>query len=158
MICPNCKKEELRVLEKRDVEGEVAIRRRRECTACGFRFTTYERPEAPSMSVVKKDKNKELYSREKLAKGINKALEKRPVTAAEIEDLVKGLEKEIYSTGETEVESSKIGNLVLKKLKDIDRVAYLRFASVYKAFDTIDTFKREAEELEKDTLKTESDK
>lgn len=154
MHCPNCKKEDLRVLEKRDVEGDPAIRRRRECTACGFRFTTYERPEAPALTVTKKDGHKELYSREKMAKGIKKALEKRPISAPEIEALIDKIEKEVYCTGETEVTSSKIGDLVMAKLKETDPVAYLRFASVYKSFDSIESFKKEAEELERSQQET----
>ena len=153
MFCPNCNKEELRVLEKRNIEGEAAIRRRRECTDCGFRFTTYERPEAPTLTVIKKDGHKEIYSRDKLIKGVVKALEKRPVSDPEIESLIASIEKGIYCTGETEVKSTKIGDLVLAKLKEIDSVAYLRFASVYKSFDTIETFKKEAEELEKNPIK-----
>jgi transcriptional repressor NrdR len=149
MHCPNCNKEDLRVLEKRDIEGEPAIRRRRECTACGFRFTTYERPEAPTLTVVKKDGRKEIYNREKLARGVKKALEKRPVTSAEVDKLIDQIEKAVYSTGEKEVDSSKIGDLVLEKLKETDSVAYLRFASVYKSFEDVETFKKEAEELEK---------
>jgi len=149
MFCPNCKKDDLRVLEKRDVEGDVAIRRRRECSACGFRFTTYERPEAPTLNVIKKDGRKETYSREKLARGVKKALEKRPISGPETEAIIEKIEKSIYSTGETEVESKKIGDLVLEKLKEADSVAYLRFASVYKSFENIETFKKEAEKLEK---------
>lgn len=147
MHCPNCQDESLKVLEKRDVEGEAAIRRRRECNACGFRFTTYERPEAASLMVIKKDGRREPYSREKLAKGIYRALEKRPVSDTGIAEMVNTIEKEVYATGSTEVASSEIGNRVMDKLKDLDSVAYLRFASVYKSFDDVDLFKKEAEKL-----------
>ncbi len=149
MNCPNCGKNNLKVLEKRDIEGEVAIRRRRECLECNFRFTTYERPEAPILTVLKKDGRKELYSREKMSKGVEKALEKRPVTEPEIEKILGEIEKEIFATGEKEVTSKKIGDLILDRLKETDKVAYMRFASVYKSFDDISKFKSEAEILEK---------
>ena len=149
MICPNCKSEDLKVLEKRDIENEPAIRRRRECLACGFRFTTYERPESPALVVIKKDGTKESYSREKLAKGIEKALEKRPFSEPQVALYIEEVEKEIYALGGNEIESKKIGDLVLAKLRSIDEVAYLRFVSVYKSFDNVNLFKKEAEELQK---------
>lgn len=147
MICPDCKAESLRVLEKRDLDGEFIIRRRRECTACGFRFTTYERIETPTLAVVKKDGHKEVYSREKLSNGIYKALEKRPVTEPQIEALIDEIEKELKCCTENEVVSVKVGDLVMDKLKKIDEVAYVRFASVYKSFKNIEAFKRELEAL-----------
>lgn len=134
-------------MEKRDIEGEVAIRRRRECLDCGFRFTTYERPEAPGLVVVKKDGRKEVYSREKMAKGVKKALEKRPISQPELEKALNEIEKEIYSVGEKEVSSHLIGEAVLNKLKQMDKVAYIRFASVYKSFEDISSFESEAEKL-----------
>lgn len=134
-------------MEKRDIEGEVAIRRRRECLDCGFRFTTYERPEAPGLVVVKKDDRKEVYSREKMAKGVKKALEKRPISQPELEKALNEIEKEIYSVGEKEVSSHLIGEAVLNKLKQMDKVAYIRFASVYKSFEDISSFESEAEKL-----------
>ncbi|MEI7690744.1 MAG: transcriptional regulator NrdR [bacterium] len=149
MNCPNCQKENLKVLEKRDVEGEVAIRRRRECLDCAFRFTTYERPEVLNMVVIKKDGRKEVYSREKMAKGVEKALEKRPISEPIVEQILDEIEKEIYSQGEKEVTSQEIGDCILQKLRGIDEVAYLRFASVYKSFDDLSNFKDEVEKLEK---------
>ncbi|MDD5693383.1 MAG: transcriptional regulator NrdR [Patescibacteria group bacterium] len=149
MNCPNCQSDNLRVLEKRDIDGEVAIRRRRECLSCNFRFTTYERPEAPMLVVIKKDGRKEVYSKDKMAKGVLKALEKRPVTEPQIEVIVNDIEKEIYASGEKEVPSKIIGDLILSKLREVDEVAYMRFASVYKSFDDIDSFKTEVEKLEK---------
>lgn len=149
MKCPDCQSENLKVLEKRDVEGEFAIRRRRECLKCGFRFTTYERPEAPMLAVIKKDGHREVYVREKMARGVKKALEKRPVTEPRIEDILNEIEKEIYSSGEKEVQSKTIGDMILNKLRKTDEVAYIRFASVYKSFDNINSFKVEAEKLEK---------
>ncbi len=149
MNCPNCHKENLKVLEKRDIEGEEAIRRRRECIDCGFRFTTYERPEVLNMAVIKKDGRKEVYSREKMAKGVLKALEKRPITEPAVEKILDEIEKEIYSQGEKEVNSKEIGDYILQKLRTVDEVAYLRFASVYKSFDDLSNFKEEVEKLEK---------
>jgi len=147
--CPNCQKENLKVLEKRDIDGEVAIRRRRECLDCGFRFTTYERPEVLNLVVEKKDGRKEVYSREKMAKGVEKALEKRPISEPMVEKILDEIEREIYSQGEKEVKSHEIGDCILKKLRTIDEVAYLRFASVYKSFDDLSYFKEEVEKLEK---------
>ena len=147
MICPNCKSANLKVLEKRDIEGEPAIRRRRECNDCCFRFTTYERPESPSLVVVKKDGTKQPYTREKIEKGLYKALEKRPIDQSEIEEFVNRIEKNLYDLGSSEVKSCLIGDMVLETLKEADEVAYIRFASVYKSFDDIDYFKKEAEEL-----------
>ncbi|MEI7616291.1 MAG: transcriptional regulator NrdR [Actinomycetota bacterium] len=149
MKCPNCQSENLKVLEKRDIDGEVAIRRRRECLECSFRFTTYERPEAPMLVVIKKDERKEVYSKEKMAKGVFKALEKRPIAEPQIENILSDIEKEIYASGEKEVSSKIIGDIILNKLRGIDEVAYMRFASVYKSFDDIDSFKIEAENLGK---------
>lgn len=147
MICPSCKSINLRVLEKRDVDIEPAIRRRRECADCGFRFTTYERLETPTLVVVKKNGRKELYIREKLSSGIYRAFEKRPTTEPEIESLVTRIEKEIKARGDNEIKSSEIGNLVMKELLHIDEVAYLRFASVYKSFSDLVSFVKEVENL-----------
>lgn len=148
MNCPNCKSNNLKVLEKRDIEGEpTAIRRRRECLECNFRFTTYEKPDIPGIMVVKKDGTKEAFDREKMSKGVRKALEKRPVDEETLSDLLEKVEREIFAVGEKEVTSQAIGDLVLKKLSNLDEVAYIRFASVYKSFDNIGSFKSEAEKL-----------
>ncbi len=147
MICPSCKSLNLRVLEKRDIDVEPAIRRRRECADCGFRFTTYERLETPTLAVIKKDGHKEVYIREKLSGGIYRAFEKRPTTEPEIEDLVTKIEKEIKARGDNEIQSSEIGNLVMRELLKIDEVAYLRFASVYKSFSDLIAFVKEVERL-----------
>ena len=147
MNCPECKSAKIRVLEKRNTEGEQIIRRRRECESCGFRFTTYERIEAASLIVLKKDKAKEFFTREKLAVGIEKALEKRPISEIQIEEFINSVEREVKSQGLTEIKSSEIGDLVLAELKKLDDVAYLRFASVYKSFETIESFKKELEKI-----------
>ncbi|RJO61395.1 transcriptional repressor NrdR [candidate division WS5 bacterium] len=147
MDCPKCKSNKIKVLEKRNAENESVIRRRRECEACGFRFTTYERVETAILTVIKKNGQKESFSEEKLKKGIERALEKRPVTGVEMDKLVEDIERELRSEGISEVKSSKIGDIVLSKLKKLDDVAYMRFASVYKSFETIDSFKKELEKI-----------
>lgn len=147
MVCPECKSNKVKVLEKRNTETEQVIRRRRECESCGFRFTTYERIEAAALTVVKKDGTKESFSSEKLKVGIERALEKRPITGVEMEDFIKLIERSLKSRGTNEIKSSEIGDVVLSKLKGLDDVAYLRFASVYKSFETIDSFKEELENI-----------
>jgi len=147
MNCPECKSPKIRVLEKRNSEGEQLIRRRRECDACGFRFTTYERIEAATLIVIKKDKTREFFSREKLAIGIEKALEKRPISDIKVEEFINFVERELRSQGLSEMSSTDIGDFVLSELKKLDDVAYLRFASVYKSFDDIDSFKKELEKI-----------
>lgn len=123
------------------------IRRRRKCTSCGKRFTTFERFEQYPVAVIKRSGDKEPFRREKILAGLKKAFEKRPITTQEIEELVSEIESELRERGEKEVHSSIIGMLVLKKLKDIDEVAYLRFASVYKDFKDITEFQLELGQL-----------
>lgn len=149
MICPKCKSENLRVVEKRDMDNEPAIRRRRECGDCNFRFTTYERLEVPTLTIRKRDGHTEVYSREKLAAGIYRAVEKRPVSEPEIEAVIDKIEKEMHATGVNEVSSEQLGDLVMKNLLDIDEVAYLRFASVYKKFETLEAFASELAQIKK---------
>lgn len=143
MICPKCKSENLRVVEKRDIETEPAIRRRRECADCAFRFTTYERLEVPTLTICKRDGHKEVYNREKLASGIYRAIEKRHVSDAVIEELIDKIEKDLHATGANEICSEKVGDMVMESLLVIDEVAYLRFASVYKKFETLEAFQQE---------------
>lgn len=147
MVCPECKSNKIKVLEKRNSDGEQVIRRRRECESCGFRFTTYERIEAATLVVVKKDGTKESFSSEKLKVGIERALEKRPITGVEMEDFITLIERSLKARGTNEIKSSEIGDVVLLKLKDLDDVAYLRFASVYKSFNDVDSFKKELENI-----------
>ena len=147
MVCPKCKSVNLRVVEKRDVESEPIIRRRRECSDCSFRFTTYERLEVPVLSIVKKDGHKEPYSREKLSAGVYRALEKRPVDDSVIEGMIADIERELRSRGENELSSGDIGELVMDRLLGLDQVAYLRFASVYKSFDSLDSFAEELKQI-----------
>lgn len=149
MICPKCKSENLRVVEKRDIENEPAIRRRRECGDCTFRFTTYERLEVPTLTIRKRDGHTEVYNREKLASGIYRALEKRPVSEPVIEGAIDRIEKELHATGGNEVASEKVGDLVMENLLGLDEVAYLRFASVYKKFETLEAFASELAKINK---------
>lgn len=146
--CPYCGNEELRVIDKRDAD-EKSIRRRRECLKCGKRFTTYERIESADLIVVKKDGGRERFDRNKLKTGILKACEKRPVTDDSIEKIVDDIETELRGYGNIEIPSKKIGELVMKKLKRLDKVAYLRFASVYREFSDLESFKNELKKLGK---------
>lgn len=149
MKCPKCKSENIKVLEKRDLEEELSIRRRRECSDCDFRFTTYERIELPSVIIVKKSGEKEPFSREKVMKGILKAIEKRPVNMVQVDEIITELEGFLKKRSESEVDSSVVGDFIVEKLKEIDEVSYIRFASVYKAFKNISSFEKELEELKK---------
>lgn len=149
MICPFCGHSETKVVDSRDTNDGKAIRRRRECEKCQARFSTYEEMEIMKMAVIKKDGRKQDYDRAKIEAGIKKALEKRPVKDEDIEKLLGDVEYEIHSKEACEITSKEIGKIVLEKLKEIDDVAYLRFASVYKSFGSAESFKKEAEKLEK---------
>jgi transcriptional repressor NrdR len=145
LICPSCRKSETRVVDSRD--DESVVRRRRECLACKHRFTTYERMEAPRLFVVKKDGRREQYNRDKILSGLRRACEKRPVSDAQMEDLVAGIEREIFARGESEVPSSTIGEKLMEALKKLDPVAYIRFASVYRSFRDVESFQAELSDL-----------
>ncbi len=147
MKCPKCGETKLKVNEKRDLPAESAVRRRRECESCGHRFTTYERIEIPLLMVVKRNGEREPYLREKMAQGIKKALKKRPFDEVKIEEIVDGIDRGINQQPEGEIQTKEIGDLVSAKLKEVDDVGYLRFVSVYKSFENIETFKKELEEL-----------
>lgn len=140
MKCPFCGNSDTRVIDSRPAEDNNSIRRRRVCDECGKRFTTYEKVETIPLIIIKKDKNRETYDRAKLESGILRACHKRPVTAAQISNLVDEVETEIFSMEEKEIESGVIGELVMNKLKSIDPVAYVRFASVYREFKDVNTF------------------
>lgn len=147
MKCSNCYHKSTKVLDSRPIEEGRSIRRRRECERCGFRFTTFERMEEVPLIVVKKDGARQEFSREKLIRGLIKACEKRPVSIETIESLVRDVEKEIRNTGDSEVDSKDIGELVMNRLSEIDEVAYVRFASVYRQFKDISVFLDELKEL-----------
>lgn len=145
MECPYCSNKESKVTDKR--KSPEGIRRRRECLKCKKRFTTYERIALEDIYVIKKDNRREKFSREKLEKGINKAFEKRPVAKEKVNKMINEIEEQIRKTGKKEIISSFIGELVMKKLKKLDNVAYIRFASVYRDFQDINDFKKEIREL-----------
>ncbi|HHE36338.1 MAG TPA: transcriptional repressor NrdR [Candidatus Woesearchaeota archaeon] len=142
MRCPFCLAKETRVIETRET-GEEITRRRRECLKCKKRFTTYEKIENFSLRVIKKDGSRELFDKEKLRRGILKACEKRPLTQEDIDTIIDSIERTLRKKHSPEVKSSAIGNLVMKHLKKLDSVAYIRFASVYRAFQDIGEFEKE---------------
>src|SRR4026209_2855706 len=144
MLCPRCNESSTRVIDSRDLEGGGTIRRRRECERCSYRFTTYERPEGARLVVVKRDGSREDFDREKLRAGLLKALQKRPVTLDRVEAAVDDIEAQLRSHGAAEVPSTEIGRLATEALRELDQLAYIRFASVYHAYDDIETLQREA--------------
>jgi len=147
MKCPFCGNPDSKVVDSRSAENGQVIRRRRECKECGKRFTTFERFERFPVAVIKRNGDKEPFRREKILLGLKKAFEKRPFTSQEIEDLASEIEAELRAEGKQEVPSSFVGMMVLKKLKEIDEVAYLRFASVYKNFKDVTEFQSELGQL-----------
>ncbi|GAW92131.1 transcriptional regulator NrdR [Calderihabitans maritimus] len=147
MRCPFCGYSDSKVLDSRPSEERNSIRRRRECLDCGKRFTTYEKIEDLPLVVVKKDGRREVFNPEKLQVGIMKACEKRPVSTSQIEHMVNEIEKELLNTMEREVSSKQIGEMVMERLRKIDEVAYVRFASVYRQFKDLQTFMQELENL-----------
>lgn len=154
MKCPACYYSESRVLDSRPTD-DGAIRRRRECLSCGRRFTTYERVEEIPVMVVKKDGKRQVFDRAKVLNGVLRACEKRPVSFEEMDGLVKDIEAEISSKMENEVSTTAIGEMVMERLKTLDEVAYVRFASVYRSFKDINTFMNELEALLKEQKKKE---
>lgn len=147
MRCSNCDNKSTKVLDSRPIEEGGSIRRRRECEQCGFRFTTFERVEAVPLIVVKKEGARQEFSREKLIRGLIKACEKRPVPTEKIESIAIEVEKQLRDAGVSEVESKEIGELVMDRLVDVDEVAYVRFASVYRQFKDISVFLDELKDL-----------
>jgi len=147
MKCPFCSQAETRVIDSRDVNDGRAIRRRRECEKCSRRFTTYEEIEALRLTVLKRSGEKQEYDREKLLAGIQKSLEKRPVAEDQVEKMLSEIEYQLHSKHAKEVSSREIGRLVMTKLKEVDEVAYLRFASVYKSFGSASSFQKEIDKL-----------
>ena len=140
MKCIYCGNQESKVLDSRNCDENNSIRRRRECLACGKRFTTYETVERTHILVVKADKSRQEFNSEKLKRGIIRACEKRPVSMSQIDTIVSDIEKEIYNSLDQEINSAKIGELVMKQLKKVDEVSYIRFASVYRKFADLTHF------------------
>jgi transcriptional repressor NrdR len=145
--CPRCNQGATRVIDSRDLEAGSTIRRRRECEACSYRFTTYERPEGARLTVIKRDGTRQDFDRTKLLGGLMRALEKRPVTIARVEQAVDDIESQLRARGEAEVTSKEIGRLATEALRDMDQLAYIRFASVYHSYEDISTLKREVDRL-----------
>lgn len=150
MKCPFCNYNETKVLDSRPTEDNTSIRRRRECLKCQKRFTTYEKVEDIPVYVIKKDGTREPFDKRKILNGILKSCEKRPVSIMEIEKLTDEIEKQIYNTMQQEVTSHFIGEIVMQKLKNLDDVAYVRFASVYRQFKDINTFMEELQKILKE--------
>ena len=147
MKCPFCSHENTRVIDSRPAEDNNSIRRRRGCDECGKRFTTYEKVETIPLIVIKKDNNRETYDRSKIEGGLIRACHKRPVSAQQIAQLADEIENEIFQMAEKEVSSQVIGELLMNRLKDLDAVAYVRFASVYREFKDVNTFMDELKKL-----------
>lgn len=144
MLCPVCRSGDNRVIDSRD--DDSAVRRRRECQSCRNRFTTYERIESGRLFVVKKDGRREPFNREKVLGGLRKACEKRPVSDAAMQEITDGIERDLHARGENEVPSSAVGELIMSALRKLDKVAYIRFASVYREFD-LQSFQQELAQL-----------
>lgn len=147
MKCPFCSHENTRVIDSRPADENNSIRRRRVCDECGKRFTTYEKVETIPLIVIKKDNNRETYDRSKIEAGVLRACHKRPISAAQINHLVDSIETAVFNREEKEISSGIIGELVMNKLKDLDTVAYVRFASVYREFKDINTFMDELKKV-----------
>jgi len=147
MKCPYCGKDNTRVIDSRPADDGDSIRRRRECDECHKRFTTYEKVETIPMIVIKKDNNRETYDRAKVEGGVFRACHKRPVSATQIEAMIDDVESSIFSKEEREISSRQIGEMVMEKLKDLDSVAYVRFASVYREFKDVNTFMDELKKI-----------
>lgn len=147
MKCPFCSHENTRVIDSRPAEDNNSIRRRRVCDECGKRFTTYEKIETIPLIIIKKDNNRETYDRAKIEAGVLRACHKRPVSAQQITALVDEIETEVFNLEEREIPSQTVGELVMNKLKDLDAVAYVRFASVYREFKDVNTFMDELKKV-----------
>ena len=147
MKCPFCGSENTKVIDSRPVDEGGSIRRRRLCGNCSKRFTTYEKIETIPLNIIKKDKGREMYDRSKLESGILRACYKRPVSTANIQRMIDQIETELYNQEEKEISSKEVGEIVMRHLKEIDGVAYVRFASVYREFKDVDTFMDELKKL-----------
>jgi transcriptional repressor NrdR len=152
MRCSQCQFDDTKVIESREAADGQAIRRRRACTQCGYRFTTYERIERPQLVVIKNDGTRELFNREKLLAGLYRACEKTPVSSLQLERLVSDIEQELYACGEAEVPSTRLGEKVMDRLAKLNEVAYVRFASVYRRFKDIAGFEEELSQIKQKSL------
>lgn len=149
MKCPVCYNDDTKVVDSRATNEDLSIRRRRECLKCSFRFSTYEEMEILDLTVVKKSGEKQAYAREKVARGLRRALEKRRVTEDDFKKLMNLIERDLQTLRKPEISSDEVGKVVLERLQDFDQVAYIRFVSVYKSFEDVESFKRELVSLTK---------
>lgn len=147
MKCPFCNEDNTRVVDSRPADDNSSIRRRRMCDACGKRFTTYEKVETIPLIVIKKDRSREQYDRSKIEAGVMRACYKRPIPVQKINELIDAVETELFNREEREIESKDIGEIVMDKLKDLEAVAYVRFASVYREFKDVNTFMDELKKI-----------
>lgn len=147
MKCPYCSEADSKVIDSRSTEEGVSIRRRRECLVCGKRFTTYEKVENVPIMVIKKDNTRQPFDRSKILNGLKRACEKRPISMGEIEEIVYEIETKIYNSLEREISTSEIGEMLLEKLGNLDQVAFVRFASVYRDFQDVETFRHEIDKI-----------
>jgi transcriptional repressor NrdR len=153
MRCPFCKKDHDKVIDSRSANAGATVRRRRECLACKKRFTTYEKVEEITLYVIKKDGRRDVFDREKVKRGLLTSCKKRPVSLQTIEDIGNRIEIELYENYDREVKSTKIGDLVMRELKGVDHVAYVRFASVYREFKDVNEFMRELKPMLKGSVR-----
>lgn len=147
MNCSHCHAADTKVIESREAGNGESIRRRRLCTSCNSRFTTYERVERPQLIVIKKNNIRELFNRDKILAGLYRACEKTPVTSVQLDQLVSEVEEQLYGCGDSEVQSAMIGEIIMDKLALLNEVAYVRFASVYRSFKDIASFERELSDI-----------
>ena len=147
MLCPKCKFEDSKVVDSRPLNSDSSIRRRRECLSCNFRFTTYEYIQLSPIMVIKKSGGREEYSREKIEKSLHLACNKRPVSEEVIQKTIDLIEEQIYNSSNVEIDSSLIGELIIEKLRSIDKVAFIRFASVYRQFHDLGEFQAQLDDL-----------
>ena len=157
MKCPYCERPETKVLDKRETDAGHITRRRRECLSCARRFTTYERAEVLNLFIIKKDKRREAFNREKLKRNLMKACEKRPISHEAIDRLIANIDQELINMRKSEIESRLLGELVMAALKDFDKVAYIRFASVYRDFKDVEDFEKGLRELVENEKTKETD-
>ncbi len=147
MRCPYCGMDNTRVVDSRPADENYSIRRRRQCDECGKRFTTYEKVETTPLTVIKKDKSRESYDRNKIVAGVLRACHKRPISMEKIEETVNAIENEVFRMEGREIDCQQIGEIVMEHLKDLDQVAYVRFASVYRQFKDVNTFMSELKKM-----------
>ncbi len=149
MKCPICLHQDTKVIDSRVASDGYSIRRRRECLKCNFRFSTFEEIEILGLTIIKRDGRKEAYNREKLSKGLKRSLEKRPVDEEKFKKLLNSIERDLQTLRKNEINSLKIGRIIMKNLKKVDQIAFIRFASVYQQFEDVETFQRELNKLTK---------